>query len=94
MPSMSGFLRNPRFFAFLAAAIALLRETSASDPANPRVPLDLIALHHTDAGVIVEFDLKGTHDGPLSGIPPTGRSFSCRTASSRSAARRSALSAA
>jgi steroid delta-isomerase-like uncharacterized protein len=41
---------------------------------------ELIALHHSDAGVIVEFDLKGTHEGPLRGIPATGREFTCRTA--------------
>ena len=41
---------------------------------------ELIALHHADDGVIVEFDLKGTHEGPLRGIPPTGKSFICRTA--------------
>jgi len=40
---------------------------------------ELIALHHTDAGVIVEFDLKGTHEGPLRGIPATGKEFTCRT---------------
>jgi len=40
---------------------------------------ELIALHHTDAGVIVEFDLKGTHLGPLRGIPATGKEFTCRT---------------
>jgi len=40
---------------------------------------ELIALHHADAGVIVEFDLKGTHEGPLRGIPPTGKEFTCRT---------------
>lgn len=40
---------------------------------------ELIALHNTDAGVIVEFDLKGTHQGPLRGIPATGREFTCRT---------------
>lgn len=34
---------------------------------------ELIALHHTDAGV--EFDLKGTHQGPLRGIPATGKAF-------------------
>jgi predicted ester cyclase len=28
--------------------------------------------------VIAEFDLHGTHLGPLRGIEPTGRSFSCR----------------
>jgi steroid delta-isomerase-like uncharacterized protein len=40
----------------------------------------LIALHHADDGVIVEFDLKGTHEGPLRGIPATGKEFTCRTA--------------
>ncbi len=40
---------------------------------------ELIALHHADAGVIVEFELKGTHKGPLRGIPATGKEFSCRT---------------
>ena len=40
---------------------------------------ELIALHHCDAGVIVEFDLKGTHEGPLRGIPATGKTFTCRT---------------
>jgi len=41
---------------------------------------ELIALHHTDAGVVAEFTLKGTHEGPLRGIPATGREFSCRCA--------------
>lgn len=41
---------------------------------------ELVALHHADDGVIVEFDLMGTHDGPLRGIPPTGKEFTCRTA--------------
>ncbi len=40
---------------------------------------ELIALHHTDAGVIVEFDLLGTHEGPLRGIPATGKAFTCRS---------------
>ena len=40
---------------------------------------ELIALHHSDAAVIVEFDLKGTHQGPLRGIPATGKEFTCRT---------------
>ena len=39
---------------------------------------ELIAIHHADDAVIVEFDLKGTHDGPYRGLPPTGSSFSCR----------------
>ena len=29
--------------------------------------------------MIVEFDLLGTHRGPLRGLPPTGRSFTCRS---------------
>jgi steroid delta-isomerase-like uncharacterized protein len=39
---------------------------------------ELIALHHADDAVIAEFWLKGTHRGPLRGIPPTGREFTCR----------------
>jgi len=39
---------------------------------------ELIALHHADDGVIVEFDLLGTHLGPLRSLPPTGRSFRTR----------------
>jgi steroid delta-isomerase-like uncharacterized protein len=42
---------------------------------------ELVALHHADDAVIVEFDLKGTHQGELRGIPPTGREFTCRTLS-------------
>ncbi len=41
---------------------------------------ELIALHHADDAVIVEFELKGTHEGPLRGIPATGKEFTCRTA--------------
>jgi ketosteroid isomerase-like protein len=36
---------------------------------------ELIALHHTDAGVIIEFWLRGTH---LGGDNPTGRAFKCQ----------------
>src|ERR1700757_1209586 len=39
---------------------------------------ELIALHHLDDGVVVEFDLLGTHLGPLRAMPPTGRSSRCR----------------
>jgi steroid delta-isomerase-like uncharacterized protein len=41
---------------------------------------ELIALHHLDDGVAVEFWLRGTHRGPLMGIEPTGRAFECRMA--------------
>ena len=33
---------------------------------------------HADDAVIVEFDLLGTHLGPLRALPPTGRAFRCR----------------
>jgi steroid delta-isomerase-like uncharacterized protein len=42
---------------------------------------ELVAMYHADDAVLVEFDLKGTHQGPLRGIPPTGREFTCRTLS-------------
>jgi steroid delta-isomerase-like uncharacterized protein len=41
---------------------------------------ELIALHHADDAVIAEFDLLGTHLGPLRSLPATGRSFRCRMA--------------
>jgi steroid delta-isomerase-like uncharacterized protein len=39
---------------------------------------ELIALHHSDDAVTVEFDLRGTQRGELMGFPPTGREFCCR----------------
>jgi steroid delta-isomerase-like uncharacterized protein len=38
---------------------------------------ELIALHHADEAVIVEFTLRGTHLGPFRGLPPTRRAFEC-----------------
>jgi steroid delta-isomerase-like uncharacterized protein len=35
-------------------------------------------LHAAEDAVIAEFDLLGTHEGELRGIPPTGKSFRCR----------------
>jgi steroid delta-isomerase-like uncharacterized protein len=35
-------------------------------------------LRVADDAIIAEFDLLGTHQGELRGIPPTGRSFRCR----------------
>ncbi len=39
---------------------------------------ELVALHHADDAVIVEFDLLGTHLGPLRSLPATGRAFRSR----------------
>jgi steroid delta-isomerase-like uncharacterized protein len=39
---------------------------------------ELIALYHGDDAVVAEFDLLGTHLGPLRSLPPTGRTFRCR----------------
>ncbi len=58
---------------------AVRRYFEDSRAAFPDQRNHLVALHHTDAGVIVEFDLKGTHRGPLRGIPATGKEFTCRT---------------
>jgi steroid delta-isomerase-like uncharacterized protein len=40
---------------------------------------ELIALHHANEAVIVEFDVLGTHLGRLRALPPTGRPFRCRS---------------
>jgi steroid delta-isomerase-like uncharacterized protein len=57
------------------AVARYFEETRAAFPDQSN---ELIALHHADDAVIVEFDLTGTHDGPYKGLPPTGRSFRCR----------------
>ena len=39
---------------------------------------ELVTLHHADDAVIAEFILRGTHQGPLRGIAPTGKAFEVR----------------
>ena len=58
---------------------AVRRYFEDSRTAFPDQRNELIALHHTAAGVVVEFELKGTHQGPLRGIPATGKEFTCRS---------------
>jgi steroid delta-isomerase-like uncharacterized protein len=41
---------------------------------------EVVALHHADDAVIVEFSLSGTHEGSMFGEPPTGRSFTAQMA--------------
>ena len=51
---------------------------AASRAAFPDQRNEIRAMHHADDAVVVEFDLLGTHRGPLRGIAPTGRAFTCR----------------
>jgi steroid delta-isomerase-like uncharacterized protein len=36
---------------------------------------ELLALHHADDAVLVEAVIRGTHEGPLRSLPPTGREW-------------------
>jgi steroid delta-isomerase-like uncharacterized protein len=36
---------------------------------------ETLAMHHADDAVLVEAVIRGTHRGPLRGLPPTGREF-------------------
>ena len=58
-----------------AEEVSRYYETSRA--AFPDQRNEVRALHHSDDAVIVEFDLLGTHRGPLRGIPATGREFRC-----------------
>jgi steroid delta-isomerase-like uncharacterized protein len=51
------------------------RESRAAFPDQRN---EVVSLRHADDAVIVEFDLKGTHEGTLRGFEPTGREFTCR----------------
>ena len=57
------------------AVAAYYQETRAAFPDQRN---EVVALHHADDAVIVEFDLMGTHKGSYRGLPPTGRAFKCR----------------
>jgi steroid delta-isomerase-like uncharacterized protein len=54
---------------------AYFDETRTAFPDQTNEPLEF---HHSDRAVVVEFMLRGTHEGPLRGLPPTGRAFECR----------------
>src|SRR5262249_54605561 len=53
---------------------------AATRAAIPDQRNEILAMHHADAPAVVEFDLLGAHRGPIGGIPPTGRAFTCRMA--------------
>ena len=54
---------------------AYFQQTRAAFPDQRN---ELIAMHHADDAVLVEFWLKGTHEGELRGFAPTGKEFTCR----------------
>ena len=58
-----------------AAVRAYFKETRTAFPDQRN---ELISLRHADDAVIVEFWLLGTHQGPLGGLEPTGRTFKCQ----------------
>lgn len=53
----------------------VLEYFAESRTAFPDQRNELIALHHADDSIVVEFKLLGTHLGPFRGLPATGRSF-------------------
>ena len=57
------------------AVAAYYRETRDAFPDQRN---RVVALHHADDVVVMELELTGTHLGRFRGLPPTGRSFSCR----------------
>jgi steroid delta-isomerase-like uncharacterized protein len=59
---------------------AVARYFEETRSAFPDQRNELIALHHSDDAVIVEINVKGTHNGSFRGLPPTGRSFTSRSA--------------
>ena len=71
-------IATDRIYDGAAEVREYFRETRTAFPDQRN---ELIALHHADDAVIVEFWLLGTHLGPLQGIPPTGRPFRCRMTS-------------
>ena len=52
----------------------------SSRTAFPDQRNDAVVLTYAEDAVLAEFDLSGTHLGPLAGLAPTGRSFRCRMA--------------
>ena len=51
---------------------------ATSRAAFPDQSNEIRHIHRSDDAVIVEFDLMGTHLGPLRGVPATGRTFRCQ----------------
>ena len=50
---------------------------ATSRAAFPDQRNDVCHVHRAEDAIVVEFDLMGTHLGPLRGMPATGRTFRC-----------------
>lgn len=70
-------IATDRVYNGLAEVQEYFRESRTAFPDQRN---ELIVLHHAENAVIAEFWLLGTHEGPLMGVEPTGRSFRCRMA--------------
>lgn len=68
-------IATDRVFDGEAEVQEYFRESRTAFPDQRNEP---IALHHADDAVIAEFWLLGTHQGPLMGMAPTGKTFRCR----------------
>jgi steroid delta-isomerase-like uncharacterized protein len=83
--TLATFKQHPRYELIANGEVidgrdAVARYYEETRAAFPDQRNELLALHHADDAVIVEFELRGTHDGTFRGLPPTGRSFECRMA--------------
>jgi steroid delta-isomerase-like uncharacterized protein len=56
-------------------AEAVMKHWLEFDRAFPDQQDEILAFHHADETVLVEAISRGTHLGPLRGLPPTGRKF-------------------
>jgi steroid delta-isomerase-like uncharacterized protein len=74
---------NPRYELVATGEVfdghdEVARYFAASREAFPDQRNELLALHHAEDAVIVEFDLLGTNTGSLRGLPPTGKEHRTR----------------
>jgi steroid delta-isomerase-like uncharacterized protein len=83
--TLSTFADHPRYEIIPTGEVydgpeEVMRYYQETRAAFPDQRNELIALHHADDAVIVEFWLRGTHEGEFRGVPPTGKSFEQRMA--------------
>jgi steroid delta-isomerase-like uncharacterized protein len=81
--TLATFKLHPRYELMSTGEVidgteAVARYYEETRAAFPDQRNELIAMHHAEDAVIVEFNLFGTHEGTFRGLPPTGREFECR----------------